>query len=352
MPAIASIFNNSFTIPKTAYAASPVKSNAPAFTGGNYELEGPQKDTFELSTPALSARKSIKQLSEEEKNILADTLAQAGCSAFEAGKYQSCINNLDKSLELNPDNAGAYHAKASAQKELGLFEQAIENYAKAALLRPDSANTLRLSALTKEKYAKELERSDKQAANSMRLSAAADYSKFISIMQADNSLDSQLKTADAYSRRAKILADTKSYETAIGDFNSAIEIYSKQLEQEPRNVKLMKKIGEAYHIKGRCYQHLSKNPGSREAQEAIASYSSALNYIPNSANTYFRRAQLNIKQNTEAAIDDLKSAIDLAPERCQYWQTLGEIMTMSDDAAQRELGFEFLAKAIQLKMKK
>ena len=352
MLGITSPVNSNVRVFKSVQSNPIVKNNPVSFNGNNIELEGPSKDTFVSSSSALSAKSKIGSLSAKEKEVLAENLAKAGYSAFEAGNYQACISTLDKSLELNPNNARGYHTKASAEKELGLFAQAIENYTKAIQLRPDSANSLRLLALTKEKYAKELETSDELAAKSVRLSAVGDYVKYISLMQKSTSSAAPIKTADAHCRKAEILMGEKSFESAIDDYNNAIEIYSSQLEQEPSNAKLKVKIGEAYHKKARCYQLLSKSPFSNEAEEAVQNYTKAIEYIPNSANTYFRRAQLNKKLNTEAAVDDLKRAIDLAPKRYQYWQALGEIMTLSDNPAEREVGFEFLAKATQLKMNK
>ena len=346
---IASGINNNFRI--QAPASNPIVKNKAISFGGNYELKSIGEDTF-VSTAVPAAKSFVDSLDDKEKKLLAQNIARAGYSAFNDKNYKLCIANLSKSLEIYPQNARAYHAKASAEREEGMYEEAIEDYKKALELSPDSINSLNLLALTKTKYAKELESTDRPAAAMLRQEALEDYDSAINVLETSQAQDKTRKIADIHSKKADLLMNMREYEKAMQELDSVIDLSTSELDYEPSISgikKLETKIGSAHHKKGICLRKLAQSPYSSLNEKARDEFSEAIKYVPTSANSYYERAKINMRNSSEDAIDDIKKAIDLAPERPAYWEFLGNIMSMSDDETDRQFGVECLARAIALR---
>ena len=322
----------------------PLKKYSLASFCSNTGIKVFQKDSFVKSNLSFSG-----QLNKDE--LMAQTIAKTGYIAFKTKDYQGCIDILDKALEYDTQDAKIYHTKASAQRELGLFKEAIENYTKATEINPNAANSYNLRAYTKLKYAQELAKKDKPASRIMKASAAEDYAKFIALMQKSSSAQRVVKLANAHFSRAKILIDLKNFKEAICDLTSFIELSTQQLKLDPENSKIKNKIGEAHYKKGLCYRLCAQSPYSGEFDSAIEEFTCALEFIPDSANIHYRRAQLYTKRNVKAAIEDLETAVKLTPERPHYWEMLGSLLIISENEEDKQYGYDCIAKAVQLKTK-
>lgn len=74
---------------------------------------------------------SVTELTENVKDILADSLMSKGLSLNRLEKYDSAINAYEKAIDLNPNKPVMYIGLADCFVELNQFDKASENYAKA-----------------------------------------------------------------------------------------------------------------------------------------------------------------------------------------------------------------------------
>ena len=138
----------------------------------------------------------------------------------------------------------------------------------------------------------------------------------------------------------------RKYEEALQELDTLINLTENEINYEPdysNTRKLKIKIGDAHHKKGVCLRQMAQSPYSNLNEMARDEFSEAIRFVPTSANSYYERAKVNMRLNSENAVDDIKKAIDLAPERPAYWELLGNMMTMSDNETDRQFGFECLA---------
>ena len=277
-------------------------------------------------------------LSEQEKKEYAKKLEQVGYEAFSQKQYTSCIESLKKALAINPDSARAWHAKGSAEKELGQYEESVADYTKAFELRPDSANSVGLRGLTKAKYAQELKESDPVRSKSLYLEAVKDY---------DTSLDLR-ENAEFYDYKVSALMATSSYKQAIETLEESISFLEEELIKQPNSSKIKAKLAQAHHRKGICLYITASSPRSGINNKAYDEFTKALEYAPNSANTYYERAKVGRRINFDNAKQDALKAIELAPNRARYYELLGNMLIMSDDEDERQEGFNYLATGIFL----
>lgn len=279
-------------------------------------------------------------LSEQEKKEYAKKLEQVGYEAFSQKQYTSCIESLKKALAINPDSARAWHAKGSAEKELGQYEESIADYTKAFELRPDSANSVGLRGLSKAKWAQEIEREDFEYSRELYSSAISDY---------DKSIELNPNNPDIYDYKANALMNTNKYREAIDALEGSIILNEDILAKNPDNTGVKIKLANAHHKKGKCLYTLAPSPYSPLNTEARDEFTQALEYTPGSANTYYERAKVNKRIDTEQAKADIEKAIELASDRPRYWEFYGNMLIMSDNEADRDMGFECIATALKLR---
>ena len=265
-------------------------------------------------------------------------LKEKGLRAFRQGDFEQCAENLKKAVILNPNSAQSWHALGSAQRELGEYEEAIESYTQAFNLRPDSANSVGLRGLTKAKYAQELKESDPVRSKSLYLEAVKDY---------DTSLDLR-ENAEFYDYKVSALMATSSYKQAIKTLEESISFLEEELIKQPNSSKIKAKLAQAHHRKGICLYITASSPRSGINNKAYDEFTKALEYAPNSANTYYERAKVGRRINLDNAKQDALKAIELAPSRARYYELLGNMLIMSDDEDERQEGFNYLATGIFL----
>lgn len=310
--------------------SNPIRQNSLSFKGN---IDGANQDTFTRSTNPKEAL---------PKNLKAEyvkALEQTGYSAFEQKDYKACIASLEEALEINPESARAWHAKASAEKELGLYEEAIQDYTRAFTLRPDSANSIGLRGLSKARYAHSLQKQDPEKAKELYISAIIDYSKSLEIKP----------NPDFYDLKANVLMITGRYEEAVKSLDESILLNEAELEKQPDNKRLKVKLGDAHHKKGICLYAIAGGPRSNVNIQARDEFSKAIQYVPNSANSYYERARVNRRIDIEEAKADIEKAIEMAPKRAHYYRLLGDMLVMSDNEEERQQGFDYIATSIKLK---
>lgn len=55
--------------------------------------------------------------------------------------YENAIDLLTQAIELQPDDAYAYHARGAAKMAMGLYQGALNDYQKAVYLNPSHPET-------------------------------------------------------------------------------------------------------------------------------------------------------------------------------------------------------------------
>ena len=54
------------------------------------------------------------------------------------GKHKGAIEDLDKAIELNPNNEAGYINRGNSKNNFGQYQEAIEDYDKAIQLNPNN----------------------------------------------------------------------------------------------------------------------------------------------------------------------------------------------------------------------
>lgn len=313
----------------TTLKSSTVKSPLSKFISFKGNIQQNTQDAF-VKSQVNNGEKTVSQCIQE--------LEEQGYRAFRQGDFEQCAENLKKAVILNPNSAQSWHALGSAQRELGEYEEAIESYTQAFNLRPDSANSVGLRGLAKAKYAQELKESDPIRSKSLYLEAVKDY---------DTSLDLR-ENAEFYDYKVSALMATSSYKQAIETLEESISFLEEELIKQPNSSKIKAKLAQAHHRKGICLYITASSPRSGINNKAYDEFTKALEYAPNSANTYYERAKVGRRINFDNAKQDALKAIELAPNRARYYELLGNMLIMSDDEDERQDGFNYLATGIFL----
>ena len=68
-----------------------------------------------------------------------DLFVSRGTSYFRLGQYQHAIEEYDKALKMDPNDAIGYYNRGLSYRRLGQYQRAIEDCDKAIELDPDNA---------------------------------------------------------------------------------------------------------------------------------------------------------------------------------------------------------------------
>jgi tetratricopeptide (TPR) repeat protein len=213
----------------------------------------------------------------------------------------------NRSIELNPEDAQAYHDRGFAFNAQGEWDKAIAEFNKAIELDPrfvEAYNNRGLSYINKGDNNK----------------AIADYSKAIQLNQ---------NIPVFYTNRGNAYYDNMEYDKAIVDYTTAIELYPKQsgayhnrgnayymkmeydkaIDDYTKAIELDPKHAEAYTNRGSVYDSM------KEYDKAIADYTKAIELDPSYADPYNNRGLVyHEKQEYDKAIADYTMSIELNPK--------------------------------------
>lgn len=178
---------------------------------------------------------------------------------------KDAIKEADKAIELNPNDAKAYHNRGCAYNGLRQYEKSIEDFNKAIELNPNFPDTYIFRGLSYsglEQYER----------------AIQDYNKVIELNPNDKT---------AYSSRGDAYFGLKQYERAIRDYDKTIELsdsnvdylnivyynqgkayyqlkqYKRAIQDFSKVIKLNSSDMFAYHYRGLCYQALNDELNSQ-----------------------------------------------------------------------------------------
>lgn len=281
-------------------------------------------------------KKSIDRITRNLENNPNDaSLLKMRGDFFEAiGKYSEAILDYSKLINLNPDDAEAYHARGSIyhrhldkpelarsdfknelkiyDKKIGLNfddvdsyssrafvnfwyfknnEKAIEDYAMVLLFQPNNIH----ARLQRSKLYKEIGRVGESLGDIDLI--ISHYSDLISKDATDK---------ESINGRARIFVEIKRYQDALMDYTSLIK-----LEPEEKN---------HYESRAKVYGLLEK------PLDAISDYTSLLKIDPNDSNCYQCRAELFIKlKKYPEALADLNMGIKLRPGDAFNYMHRGDV---------------------------
>jgi len=189
--------------------------------------------TVMFSAPALFAQGTPR------------TAAEFINRAVKKGSSAEALANLNKAIELEPNNAAAYKYRGNLHMDYGRTEQAEADFAQALRLNPNDWEVYSLRAFAYGNRGQW----DK---------AIDDYTQAIKLKSNDFSL---------YLARGRMYQQSRNYTQAIADFTRAIEIAPQE--------------GEAYYYRSQIYKTELKEYSKARADLEMAVKYSAWGYKPN-----------------------------------------------------------------------
>ena len=157
----------------------------------------------EALEPLNQAISSIEQQPEQDDLYLA--LLGKALIFWELGEYQAALENVNQSIDANPNFATTFYDKAWLLMDLERFEEALVAIKKAIALQQQNANYYAIKGqilLGLERYS----------------AAETAYSEAIKL----------IPRADLYNRRGNIYHKLQQWEKAKADFSKAIEVNPSQ----------------------------------------------------------------------------------------------------------------------------
>ncbi|MHC4184300.1 MAG: tetratricopeptide repeat protein [Planctomycetota bacterium] len=196
---------------------------------------------------------------------------------MKAGDYRKAVEDLKRSIEINPRYATSYAILGMAYERLDLSLQAIESYGRAIELNPQFS----IAYYGRERAFQKVRKRSEQA------------------------IMGNPEAAAAYINRGTAHALMKNYQEALEDFNRAIH--------------LNPQITAVYYNRGLVYTHMG------DYQRAITDFSTVLEQSPGDGESYFRRGIALMESGEEKkAVGDLQTAARLEHRGArEYLQSKG-----------------------------
>ena len=162
---------------------------------------------------------------ENENLKKAGELLDEGCNKFNKEDFQGAIDKFSKAIELKSNYDRAYSNRGAAKYFLNDTEGAMQDYNKAIELNPRNVNAYTNRATLNQKLKNYQDAID-------------DCTRAIEIEP----------TADLYNIRGWAMLDSLKFQSAVEDFNKAIELNSNNAEYYiSRGHALLEWAGEDFH---------------------------------------------------------------------------------------------------------
>jgi tetratricopeptide (TPR) repeat protein len=265
---------------------------------------------YELKLDFEEAIKEIDRAIELNPNDPACHINK-GIALGELGRYEEAIKEIDRAIELNPNDPACHNNKGNALGELGRHEEAIEEYNKAIELNPDNPNYHNnignaLGELGRYKEAiKEIDRAielnpNDPACHNNKGNALGELGRY-------------KEAIEEYNKAIELNPDNPNYHYnkgialgALGRYKEAIEEYNKAIELNPND--------PAYHYnKGIALRKLGRY------EEAIEEYNKAIELNPNDPAYHSNKGiALGELGRYKEAIEEYNKAIELNPKNPVY----------------------------------
>jgi len=192
--------------------------------------------------------------------------------------YSKAIEDYDKVIKLNSNDAGYYNGRGSAKYSLGEYKESVEDYNKAIKLNPNKVSYYNKRGNGKYKL--------------------GEYKE---------SIEDYNKTIELNSNNATFYGNRGSAKYSLGEYKESIEDYNKAIELNSKN--------NASYYNGRGNGKYSLG----EYKESIEDYNKAIELNSNNATFYGNRgsAKYRLREYKES-IEDYNKAIELNPNNKLY----------------------------------
>ena len=202
---------------------------------------------------------------------LAGAYNNRGNSYNELKQYERAIEDLNKAIEIEPEDAEAYYNRGDSYNKLKQYERAIQDFDKAIGLKPDYAEAYNNRGNSCDGL-KQYER------------AIEDFDKAIELKP-----DKEVLTISYYNRGISYNG-LKQYERAIADYDKAIE--------------LKPDYAEVYNNRGNSYNEL------KQYEHAIKNFEKTIEIEPENVGAYHNRALAIGRQEAEKATQTIKESYE------------------------------------------
>lgn len=203
---------------------------------------------------------------------------------FELRQYKEAIDDLSTVIIIIPKNADAYSARGSVFMEMGNYKMAVKDFSKAIELLPNEGYLYERRAGAYEKLGKYKQVAEDYS-NAYLLGSPhrpAGWSRYDYTFNRDF-----MNEVDTYAKQGK--------------YKKAIDLLSRAIEKEPKNVDIIVKRGDIYAQSGK--HRLAVNDYTRAIE---------LKSDNKSAYLYFHRAKsYKVLGEYKQAVSGLKSALDI-----------------------------------------
>ena len=284
-----------------------------------------------------------KKLQKNQNN--ADDYYNIGWNYGQLGEYEKALKNYEEALKLNPNSADTYFGIGWTYEKLNQNKKAIENYEKALKLNPNDANTYFGIGWNYGQLG-EYEKSLKKYEEALKLNPN-DANTYHNIGWTYGQLEKYEKSLKKYEEALKLNPNSADTYFGIGwtyerlnQNNKAIENYEKALKLNPNDAKIYHNIGWNYGRLGEYEKALENckkaielnynNPNIyfgigwlysqlEKYEKAIENYEKVLELNPNDANTYYNIGWCYEKLNqNENAIENYQKAVALEPNNILF----------------------------------
>ena len=274
---------------------------------------------FPKNNKAVEGLHKIKQLSEPSTppklNPPQDKIQQV-INFYKEGKFWEVIQKVEEITLYSTPNVLLFNLVAAAHAGLKNFDCAIENFEKILKINPDDAITYyNIGNIYKEKKEYGLEIKSYQKALTIKPDHAESHNNMGNAFKAKGDLDAAIKNfisaislkpdfAEAYYNLGTVMGQQ-------GDSDAALKNYKKATEIKPQYFKAHLNIADALRNNG-------------DLKLAIDSYKQAIKINPGYANTYFNMG-ITFKEigDLNAAIESYKEAIKIKFDYAEAYLNMG-----------------------------
>ena len=231
-------FNNAIAYCKQALSYNPKNFQAMLLLGKAY-----------LANWDDEAFKCFEMVKTMQPNFAEGYFHKGEAILYLGNNYKMAVENFDKAIELDANNAESYFLRGDAQARLKNFSEAVEDFTKALEMKPE-----------KEIYKK---RGEVYLQIFENEKAIADFNKV---------LEFSTKNVGAYKGLAIAFANLKNKKLALENFDKFVELsgeenfyqelgeiyfalgeYEKAVEIFSKYIELNKYTVEGYYLRGRSY---------------------------------------------------------------------------------------------------
>lgn len=267
-----------------------------------------------------------------------------GSSYLAKSEFEKAIADFTKCIEIDPNDATGFKLRGKAylaQRNPESLTKALADFSSAAELEPrdvEALNLLGTVALRQGIYEKAIERFDRVI--SIDPNNADGYSNRSEVFRITGKIDLAIdavsrsisikpESAQYRTQRARLYSTQKKYDLAIADLTKAIDIdpnsmdalslraltYTSSGQLDEAIADYTRAIENSTRLKGYYYSKRAAIYATQDKNDlAMADLNKAIEIDPKNYAAYELRAGINFKlKNYDAAIDDAKAAIEIAP---------------------------------------